>query len=355
MSDVRRLFLFPLATENPYLMMCTLAAEAAGWQTEGDRYVDRLAAAVDERLGAGDVVHINWTAHVTAKAAALDEAMANVERFERILERARAKGVHVLWTVHNEFAHDAQFVEAEQAVIAALIRWSTRIIQLHDRTREHLARSYDLPADRLVTLRHASYAGIYPAAPSAEDARRALGVPLGVPTVGLVGQIRPYKGVDVLLAAAAVAARTLSDLTVLIAGRTSREQLLEIEAMLPEGVTVVRNHEYLDDADIAHWIQAANVIALPYRRILNSGSALLAATLGRPVVLPDDSPLVRVYADQPWVASYSVSPDPVGSLAEQLVRLAPGDPALEAAALDFAASYTPYDMSRDYLRLLEAL
>lgn len=334
--------------------MLYLAAEAAGWEISGAVGVPGLERAVDD-FAAGDVVHVHWTAPITRGADTEAAAMAKATEFERLLERARARGIHVLWTVHNEVAHDTAFLTAELAINAALARWATRIIQLHDHTAPFLAPDTVLPPERTVTLRHSSYAGIYPELPSVHDARASIGCPDGVPTVGLIGQLRPYKGVDVLLEAAGIAARELEDLTVLLAGRTEPEQVEQISEMLPEGVRVIRHHEFLDDADIAAWFQASDVVALPYHRILNSGSALLAATLGRPVALPDDTPLSEVYAGQQWVEFFDGSDASAQSLADAIVRAWRNREAGSQAARAFAAEYSPYDMSRDFLRLLDEL
>jgi beta-1,4-mannosyltransferase len=350
-----RIYAFPRWNLNPYLTQLYLASEADGWEIDGCVGFDALTSAVGRGvLRRGDVLHVHWTATVTAGVASREEAMARVARFDRLLRSVREKGVHVLWTVHNELAHDTEYPEVEIAIAQSLCRHADLVIQLHDRTRAHLADSYELPADRLVTLRHSSYAGIYPSLPDRDLARDQLGVPRGVPTVGLIGRLRPYKGVDVLLDAVRIAAQSLPDLTVLLAGQTPPDHVAAIEAMLPEGVRVIRHHTFLDAADIGTWLQASNVIALPYRRVLNSGSALMAATLGRPVIIPDDTPLAEVYAGEAWVEPYAAS-DGVEDLARAIVRLAPGDPVREQAALDFAASYTPYDMSRDFLRILDGL
>lgn len=345
--------MFPRWEQNPYLTILYLAAEADGWYIDGGVSFATLASDV-AGLRRGDVFHVQWTSPVTAGAADLGDALARADRFERLLEDLRRRGVHVLWTVHNSVAHDTPFEDAELRVNAALARWCTRVIQLHDQTRSSLLPTTDLPADRIVTLTHCSYAGIYPEQPSAEDARRLIGCPEGVPTVGLIGQLRPYKGVDVLLEAAGLAARKLEDLVVLLAGRTEPEQVAQIDALLPPSVQVLRHHDFLDPGDITAWYQASNVIALPYRRILNSGSALLAATVGRPVILPDDTPLRAVYADEPWVDFYDAG-SPTASLAEAIVCRATGDAVVEQSARDFAAGWTPYDMSRAFLRFLDGL
>ncbi|HSX67586.1 glycosyltransferase [Nocardioides sp.] len=350
-----KVVVFPRWEQNPYLTLLTLAAEADGWEITGPTRLEGLEHAAEREVRAGDVVHVHWTAPVTRPALSRAEAHDRVDRFDEAVRRAQAAGAQVLWTVHNEIAHDSDWPDAELRVAEVLARRADRILQLHEHTRAHLAAAYDLPAERLVTLPHSSYAGVYPELPSREEARAAVGVPQGVPTVGLIGQLRPYKGVDLLLEAAAIASRELPDLTVVLAGRTSEEHLAEIDALVPEGVRLVRHHEFLADEEIGTWVQACNVLALPYRRILNSGSALMAATLGRPVILPEDTPLVRLYADEPWCASYAVGPGAAARLAEQVVRLAPGDEGRERAARAFAQRYTPYDMARDYLRVLDGL
>lgn len=350
-----KVVVFPRWEQNPYLTMLTLAAQADGWQITGPTMLEGLERTAERGLVEGDVVHVHWTAPVTRPALSRAEAHDRVDRFDEALRRAHEGGAHVLWTVHNEIAHDADWPDAELRLAEVLARRADRILQLHEHTREHLAAAYDLPAERLVTLPHSSYAGIYPEVPTREAARAAVGVPQGVPTVGLIGQLRPYKGVDLLLEAAGIAARELPELTVVLAGRTSEEHRAEIDALVPADIRIVRHHDFLPDEEIGTWVQACNVLALPYRRILNSGSALMAATLGRPVILPDDTPLVRLYAGEPWCASYAAGPGAAARLAEQIVRLAPGDADRERSARAFAQRYTPYDMSRDYLRVLDGL
>jgi hypothetical protein len=125
-----------------------------------------------------------------------------------------------------------------------------------------------------------------------------------------------------------------------------------MESLFPSNVRVVRRFGLVPDGDLGVWLRASNVVALPYRRILNSGSLLLAATFACPVILPSDTPLVRVYDGQDWVHSFDVE-DPVESLAAVIVATAPGNVEHEQAAARFALDCTPYDMARAFLRLLE--
>jgi beta-1,4-mannosyltransferase len=74
---------------------------------------------------------------------------------------------------------------------------------------------------------------------------------------------------------------------------------------------VLRIPGYLNDAELARVIRAADHVVLPYRRVLNSGSAMLALTLGRPVLLPR-TPTFEALAEHVgpgWVALFDGTPD----------------------------------------------
>ena len=43
---------------------------------------------------------------------------------------------------------------------------------------------------------------------------------------------------------------------------------------------------YIPDAELQVWLRAADVVVLPFRDILTSGSAILALSFGRAVVAP---------------------------------------------------------------------
>src|SRR5690606_5318779 len=63
---------------------------------------------------------------------------------------------------------------------------------------------------------------------------------------------------------------------------------------------------HLDDDRLTSWLAAADLVALPYRRILNSGAALLALSAGRPVLVPAPGPVPAPAARlrPEWVRTY---------------------------------------------------
>jgi glycosyltransferase involved in cell wall biosynthesis len=355
MTDAdRTLLVFPRWVSNPYLTMLYLAAEADGWDLQGTTSLQGFEHHAAD-LVAGDVAHVHWTSPVLADCETGDEALARLERFRAALAGVRSRGAHVLWTVHNELAHDARFPEVEKQIGQVLAEHATVVVQLHEHTSEAVSASYRIPPDKLVTLRHSSYAGIYPDGWTREQARAELGVPADAYVVGFIGQIRPYKGVDVLCAAIEAAAGRIPDLTLLLAGRVSPEDAPLLEKLLPSSVPVVEHLAFVPDEELGRWLRASDIMALPYQRILNSGSALLAASFGTPVLIPGPSTLSAVYEGEEWVRTYGADGDQVANLADALVAARTDTAAASRSAARFARSYTPWAMSRDFLSILDDL
>ena len=63
---------------------------------------------------------------------------------------------------------------------------------------------------------------------------------------------------------------------------------------------------FQSDAAIASWLRAADLVVLPYRAIQNSGSAMLALSADRPVVVPALGAMRELQAavGEDWVRCY---------------------------------------------------
>ena len=102
--------------------------------------------------------------------------------------------------------------------------------------------------------------------------------------IATVGQIRRYKNVPHLIR---VFRESGVDATLLIAGKISPPELeTEIRDAARGGDRIVIDARFLPDDDIAAALAAADLVILPYARIQNSGSAILAVSADRPVLVP---------------------------------------------------------------------
>ncbi|BDZ51535.1 peptidase M14 [Frondihabitans sucicola] len=341
--------MFPAYDDNPYITLLTLAARARGYEFVESTSLEGLERTAAQ-LGSGDALHLHWTAPIVQRASSADEAATRAARFRTAVDGAASRGARVLWTLHNVVPHDVRHEAIELELCRYLAERADVIHTMTDDVAEVAAPFYALDARKIVVIPHPSYQGVYPSQVDRGDARSRFGLAEGEHAILFFGQLRPYKGLDALLSAVALASPRPPVL--LLAGRAGDDDRAAIEALLPDGVRVITHYEHVDDADVQRWFRAADVAVLPYRRVLNSGTLHLAATFGLPVVLPDEVHLRRAFGGEEWIAWFDPA-RPVESLADLLGSPTTFELPREAAAA-FSHRLAPYALSERYADLLDA-
>ena len=107
--------------------------------------------------------------------------------------------------------------------------------------------------------------------------------------LGYVGLIKPYKGVERLVDAYAEASAIDPTLTLRISGEPADEAVarrLRIASERLSGLDVTLR--YVSENEFVDVVASSELVVLPYRFMHNSGTALAALSLGRPVLVPDN-------------------------------------------------------------------
>ena len=353
---MKSLLSFPNWNTNPYSNLLYLEARAEGWEPFGGVKFSELVTDL-RKVQAGDVVHIQWTSPFGDQLSKSESYESRIEKFERLSNEAKGRGVRFVWTVHNILAHGTQNAREEIHLAEVLCELADRIVVLNPYTVEVAAPFYRIPRDKVVRVPHASYKGVYTAAPSRAQVERELGIPRGLTTFGVVGAVRAYKGTFTFLEAGRKAVQSHGGAGLVLAGETNPWLLRQIDSRVTHDYPIFRHHSKLSDGELAMWMGACDVIVLPYEGILNSGSMHLAATYGIPVVLPALDHLVRQFEGEKWIEFFDLGDENgvADSVAEAILRASKERPARRAAALSFADAYTPYDMARDFNRILSSL
>lgn len=106
-------------------------------------------------------------------------------------------------------------------------------------------------------------------------------------TLGFVGLVRRYKGVETLIDAFAATADDAPGLRLIISGNpSSAEMRSDVAARASADARINVDLRYLSEEDFAGAVLDAAGIVLPYRFMHNSGSVLAALSLDRPVLIP---------------------------------------------------------------------
>jgi len=210
------------------------------------------------------------------------------------LRLCRLLGVRTVWTVHNRVSHES----ADSAWELRLRRQIARHVEVclvHSRSAVRvLEQSYGLPlAAKTRVVPHASYVGQYPPAkPEAVTlVRHELGLKDSDFVYLFIGAIRRYKGIDALIEAfGALPARNAR---LVIVGSVLDPQMGDwLRDKAAADARIVLRPEYVADEAIPVYLGLASVVVLPFSQTLTSGSALLAMSFGKPLILPETA---RVY------------------------------------------------------------
>jgi glycosyltransferase involved in cell wall biosynthesis len=205
------------------------------------------------------------------------------------IDWARARGAKLVWTVHNLAAHGRKFPEAERRFFREFAARVDGLIALSAASIEPIRARFPELADRpLGVVPHHHYADEYRCALGRRAARARLGIEPAARVLLFFGRIAAYKGLPLLLESVrAMPERDREPLRVLIAGaardpRTERE--IRSAAALDSRVRLQLG--FLEREQLGMYLRAADLVVLPYVEILNSGSALLAQSFERPVLMP---------------------------------------------------------------------
>jgi glycosyltransferase involved in cell wall biosynthesis len=219
---------------------------------------------------------------------------------------ARRRGTRIVWTVHNLESHDRRFPRVERWFWRGFVRQVDGVISLSHAGQQAALRRY--PALRRAehfVIPHGHYRSAYPNDVTRPEARARLGIAPAARVAAFVGQLRAYKNVPELIAAARASAD--ADLVALVCGKPASDALRDdLRVRAGDDPRVQLRLEPIAKADMQLILNAADLVVLPYRDVLNSGAALLALSFDRPVLVPNAGALseLRQLVGADWVRTY---------------------------------------------------
>jgi len=211
-------------------------------------------------------VHIQWL-------PLLERSGTSIELiFLRLLRRLQ---IPLVYTVHNVVPHEREDTPSGTRTALEL---ADRLICHTETSRDVLVNEYRVPPRKIRVIPHGtlSFDASKGDHESASDDDFVL----------FAGNIRPYKGVDLLLEAWPHVLEKVPAARLVIAGSGDSSYLREVEAAaarLPErSLRLLLG--FVPSSEMAQLHRNATFVVFPYRRITQSGALLTAIAYGKPVV-----------------------------------------------------------------------
>jgi len=255
-----------------------------------------------------DIVHLHWPEYCVNRRGVLASLFWSCALFAAMCW-VRLRGSRVIWTVHNLRSHLQQHPGMERYFWKVFTALLSGYIALTESGAERARHRY--PALRKkpgFIIPHGNIRDAYLGTEiSREDARLRLGIAQSAKVVGFFGSVERYKGITELVEAFSALHDHRAGLYVAGKSYMTPHERAHIEHIAAHDSRVHLRLEYIPDADAASYIRASDLVVLPFREILNSGSAVLALSLDRPVLVPARGamPDLQQFAGAEWVHLYS--------------------------------------------------
>lgn len=267
---------------NPFTATLLSELRALGHQTASPGWPARL-------LGHCDIVHLHWPQKVVQESLA--RSLRSIVLWLGFLYSQKLRGARIVWTIHNVASHEA--------VRPGLERWwMNRLLTLVDGVhalseislRQAIAAYPAIAGKHALVAPHWIYADAYPPPPTAGRHGRD--------AIAFLGDLKAYKGLDVLLSALEraepdgrryiVHGKPADDLDMPILRR-------RLQALQQRGWRIEFVLARLSDQEMVNRLEETGLLVLPYLSGENSGLAVLAAERGTPLLasaLPAFAPLL---------------------------------------------------------------
>jgi beta-1,4-mannosyltransferase len=334
----RLLAIYPLPPQlptNPYLDQLYGSMAAPDMQIRRVRPRYAVPALL---LGRGPrILHLHFFDELTQRPSEPQTAVRSL-LFLALLALLRLRGVRIVWTAHNLEPHELYHPIWGFLVYRLVARWSAAIIAHSQAARDLLEARYGpLPHCQVIPI--GNYIGLYGPPRDRTASRAALGLPADGPVLLNIGALRPYKNIERLIDAfAALPEQTRG--TLLIAGTAKSPayaDALRFQASATPHVQV--RPTFIPDAELPSYLAAADLVVLPYRKMLTSAMLLCALSYARPVVAPAFGVVCELLRE--GETGFLFAPDDDDALRAALERALahPDLPAIGAAGLDLAREF----------------
>ncbi len=228
------------------------------------------------------VIHIHWI------NVFYDLGDKNsIESFIKTLRWAKKNNFTIIWTVHNFVSHESKDYDLEIEIRKKVSQIADHVIVHGEFAKNIICKEYGVKPEKVQIIPHGHYRGFYKNMISAAEAKKQLGIANNDYVFLFFGNIRAYKGLEELVEAFLRLQKKHSSITLLIAGRGLDMDIHEyIKEKVVHSQKIIAHIRFINDDDVQSYLNASDMMVLPYKTVLTSGAALLALSFMKPVIAP---------------------------------------------------------------------
>jgi beta-1,4-mannosyltransferase len=278
--------------ENPYqyLMMEGLRKnpELEVFHGKSGKFFALLRTAISQRP---DYIHVDWLhQYYLRKKHWMTWVQFPFFAVELLLLKMFCK-VHLTWTLHNIQPHDRPYFGPYKWARQLFAKHCVWIRVFSENTIGRASEVLKCDADKFRGIPEGSYVGYYPNEITQKEAREKLSILESERVFLFLGLIKPYKGLEELIEAFQYL--NPENARLLIAGKPIDQTYFQNIANLIHSEKIEIHPKFISNEELQVYFNAADVVVLPFKKIENSGSAILAMGFAKVIIAPNTGSVTK--------------------------------------------------------------
>jgi len=304
MNKVKALFTPSWEKANPYQRLLKEACEAHGCDVSLSNYPSGFFPfyKLTKQYPDLDVMHIHWISELLMRLVWSKNPLLFYLKyclFGLDCWLVKRKGIKLIWTIHNKFAHESQHRKRELKIRVLLSRCANKVILHSKEALEEINNLYGVNLDKKSEIIfHGNYENFYPIPTNdLSTLKSSLGINNDEMILLFFGGLKPYKGVETLIAAFHQANNV--KLKLIVAGEPqTTEYKNSLEVLINKKTNIITKFHFLDDQELSDYLTLSDAVVLPFADTLTSGSAILSMTFGKALILSDSAKVFGCVPEQ---------------------------------------------------------
>ncbi|BCW85365.1 peptidase M14 [Arthrobacter sp. NicSoilE8] len=277
----------PVARMNPYQALLYKSFAANNITTVPlikPLFFDQLTQLREQTSGV--LLHLHWNSFVLGAATDRADAVKRLNSFKKRLLTYKSAGGSVMWTVHNILPHDAEYLDLEVDLQQFIADNSDIIHTMSNHTSKAVEDVLRLDESKLLMSPHPSYLGAYEDYTSRDEARITLGLDPDEVVYVILGALKAYKGINEFIDGfdAACKGSSLRRRLIIAGEPDGSDEMAQVVSRSNLHPNILIDARKIPYNLVQVYLRSADILAVPYSRALNSGSALLGPSFGLPVI-----------------------------------------------------------------------
>jgi len=283
---------------NPYQKLLYKSLEPYNIVAKGYHGLQFTLRWVIKNKRARHILHFHWLYGAYDPRCNKKHLRIKVILFALKVILARLLGYKIWWTVHNITPHENAYRETDSWLNKLMAKNCQRVIVHCKKTKQFVCNQWQRPESKVSVIEHGSYYQFYPDTIERQKARELCGLKTNGFTFLFFGMVKEYKGIPNLIKAFCQLQQDLPDIHLVIAGKPLNSDTANKIINSAQNKNIHLFLEQIPDENIQIFFKAADIVILPFTDILTSGSAILALSFGKAIILPNTGCLPELINDK---------------------------------------------------------